>query len=70
MDTNLLNGEMKELLGIHDPVFFNCIIGVSFDNNVFIIKTENNFEELFDSSDLEDNLTDIKNLPQNPGIWK
>lgn len=62
--------EMKQLLGIHEPSFNKCLIAVTFDGRAFLIKTKKNFEEAFDGSDLEDNLTDIKNIPKEAGIYK
>ena len=70
MDTNLMSKELKKLIGIHEPSFNKCLIAVTFDGRAFLIKTENNFEEAFDGSDLEDNLTDSKQLPKEAGIYK
>lgn len=65
-----MENELNKLLGIHNPSFNECLIAVTFDGRAFLIKTENNFEEAFDGSDLEDNLTDTKNLPTEAGIYK
>lgn len=70
MDTNLMSEELKQLMGIYEPSFNKCLIAVTFDGRAFLIKTENNFEEAFDGSDLEYNLTDAKNLPKEVGVYK
>lgn len=70
METNLMSNELKRSLGIHEPSHNKCLIAVAFDGRAFLIKAENNFEEAFDGSDLEDNLTDIKQLPKEAGIYK
>jgi hypothetical protein len=67
---NLLSKELKNLMGIYDPSFHKCIIAITTDNRAFLVKTENNFEEAFDGSDLEDNLTDKRLLPKESGIYK
>ena len=48
-----MSKELKQLLGIHEPTFYKCLIAVTFDG-----------------SDLEDNLTENKNLPKEAGIYK
>lgn len=70
METNLMSKELKQLMGIHDPSFDKCLIAVTFDGRAFLIKTENNLEEAFDGSDLEDNLTNSEKLPKEAGVYK
>jgi hypothetical protein len=67
---DLMTNELKKLMGMHEPSFNKCLIAVAFDGRAFLIKTENNFDEAFDGSDLEDNLTNIKNIPKEAGIYK
>lgn len=67
-----INGNelLEELMGIYAPSFNKCLIAVTFDGSAFLIKTENSLEEAFDSSDLEYILTDVKQIPKEPGIYK
>lgn len=64
------NLQLKHLLGTSEPSFHSCIIAVSFDGNAMLIKAENNLEQAFDGSNLEDNLTNDKLLPKEAGIYK
>ena len=70
VETENIMDKLKELSGIHEPSFHKCLIAVTFDGWAFLVKSENNFEEAFDGSYLEDNLTDIKQIPKEAGIYK
>ena len=61
---------LEELMGIYEPSFNKCLIAVTLDGSAFLIKTENYIEDVFDSSDLEYILTDVKQIPKEPGIYK
>lgn len=62
--------ELIDLLGETKPSFHNCIIAVTFDRRSFIVTFEDAVEDAYDGSDLEDNLTDTKNIPKEPGIYR
>jgi hypothetical protein len=64
-----IDDRLESLLGITKPFFIKCIIAVTFDMRYFLVEVEDNHEEAFDGSDLEDNLTDKKLLPKEPGIY-
>jgi hypothetical protein len=70
MKLDIVNKEIKNLLGIYEPSYYKCLIAVTFDCRSFLIKSENNLNELFDGSNLEDNLTNIKQIPKKEGIYK
>lgn len=67
---DLLNKELRNLLGITEPSYHKCIIAIAFDGRAFLIKSDDNIEEVFNDSDLEDNLTDKKQIPKEAGIYK
>lgn len=67
---DLVNIGLTSLTEKYKPEFINCIIAVTFDGRAFLIKAENNLEEAFDGSDLDDNLTNKNLLPIEAGIYK
>jgi len=69
MKHNLLSKELKELMGVSEPSFFNCIVAVTSENNAYLIESDKDIEEIFDGSELEDNLTNNKLIPKDPGVY-
>ena len=68
---NDLNQLIKELRGDSDPVFFDCVVAVTSCNNLYLIESDSPLGDMvFDGCDLEDNLTDMKNTPNKPGIYR
>jgi hypothetical protein len=72
---NLID-ELNRMLNGSKPEFFKCIIAVTSDKRSFLIMSFGDgenipfLEDLFDGSELEDNLSDKKNLPTESGVYK
>jgi len=65
-----MNSEFNRLLGIYEPTFHECLIAVSITGTGTLIKTDKKFAEYLDGTDLEDNITDFRDIPKEPGIYK
>lgn len=58
------------------PTFHDFLVAVTFDGIAHFIseitdkKPENTLENFLDSSYLSDNLSDNKNIPTEPGVYK
>lgn len=66
-----LNQLIKKLNGDSDPVFFDCIVAVTSCSELYLIESDSPLGDMvFDGCDLEDNLTDMKNAPNIPGVYR
>lgn len=70
MEKNLKE-EINELLGVPKPIYHECIIAISENGQGVLLKSFPNLfnNELFESCLLEDNLTNIKNIPTEVGLY-
>ena len=60
--------DFSSLLALDKPSYHDCIIAVTKNDSYIIIP--NDLEEVFDGDNLEDNLTNMKNIPKEPGLYK
>lgn len=66
-----LNELIKELRGDQDPVFFDCIIAVTKCGDVYLIESDSVLGDMvLEGCDMEDSLTDMKNVPSEPGVYR
>ena len=61
---------IKQLKGDSDPVFFDCVIAVTKCNDIYLIESDFILGEIMDGCDMEDNLTNMKNTPTKPGVYR
>jgi hypothetical protein len=68
---NDLNQLIRKLNGDSDPTFFDCIVAVTSCNDLYLIESDSPLGDMvFDGCDLENNLTNMNNVPKTPGIYR
>lgn len=54
-----------------EPILAICLVAVPFDKSfALIVEASEVIQEVFDGPYLEDNLTDMSNVPKEPGVYK
>lgn len=59
----------SQLTGNTEPYYFDGLIAVTFNGQSVILDFDCD-PDLFDGIDLEDNLTDLKGIPTEKGLYK